>query len=128
MKLQLLLFAVTILMTIESYPKALANLISSTPIPLTDAYTTASRAAAARFSLFSRNLTNTTNHTVFPCSIQLTDQDLAQELQGVAVFGEVCIIFTVLAILVGEGLAWQKRRGARIEAEGNREDRVTFED
>lgn len=115
-------------MTIESYPKALADLISSIPIPLTDAFTTASRAAAARFSLFSCNLTNTTNHTVVPCSIKLTDQDLAQELQGVAVFGEVCIIFTVLAILVGEGLAWRKRRGARFEAEGDKEDRVTFED
>ncbi|PMD17266.1 hypothetical protein NA56DRAFT_707779 [Hyaloscypha hepaticicola] len=128
MKLQLLLFAVTILMTIESYPKALADLINSIPIPLIDAFTTASRAAAARFSLFSRNLTNTTSHTVVPCSIQLTDQDLAQELQGVAVFGEICIIFTVLAIFVGEGLAWRKRRGARFEAEGDREDRVTFED
>ncbi len=106
-------------MTIESYPKALADLISSMPIPLTYAFTIASRAAAARLSLFSRNLTNTTNHTVVSCSIQLTDQDLAQELQGVAVFGEVCIIFTVLAILVGEGLAWRKRRGVGFEAEGD---------
>jgi hypothetical protein len=128
MKLQLLFFAVTIIMTIESYRKALADLMSSMPIPLTDAFTTASRAAAARFSLFSRNLTNTTNHTVVPSSIQLTDQDLAQELQGVAVFGEVCIIFTVLAVVVREGFAWRKRRGARFEAEGEREDRVTFED
>ena len=115
-------------MTIESYPKALAALISSIPIPLTDGFTTASRAAAARFSLFSRNLTDTTNHTVVSCSIQLADQDLARELQGVAVFGEVCIIFTVLAIVIGEVLAWRKRHGARSEAEGDREDRVTFDD
>jgi hypothetical protein len=128
MKLQLLLFAATILMTIESYPKALADFITSLPITLTDAFTTYSRATAARFSLFGRNLTNTTNHTVVPCSIQLTDQELARELQGVVVFGEVCIIFTVLAIVVGEGLAWRKRRGDRVEAEGDGEDSVTFED
>jgi hypothetical protein len=128
MKLQLLLFAATILMTIESYPKALADLMTSLPIPLTDAFITFSRAAAARLRLFSHNLNKTTNHTVFPCSTQLTDQELARELQGVAVFGEVCIIFTVLAIVVGEGLAWRKRRGARTVTEGDREDSVTFED
>ncbi len=127
MKLQLLLFAATILMTIESYPKALADLITSLPLPLTDAFTTYSLAAAARLRLFSRNTTIATNHTVVQCSIQLTDQELARELQGVAVFGEVCIIFTVLAIVVGEGLAWRKRRGARFEADGDGEDGVMFE-
>jgi hypothetical protein len=127
MNLQLLLFAVTILITIESYPRALADLITSLPISLTGAFAASSRTVAARLSLFNRNLTKNSNHTVVPCSIQLTDQDLARELQGVAVFGEVCIIFTVLAIVVGEGLAWRKRRGARFEAYGNSEDRVTFE-
>ena len=128
MKLHLLLFAVTILTTTESYPKALADLITSLPLPLTDAFTTYSRAAAARLRLFSRNTTIATNHTVVPCSIQLTDQELARELQGVAVFGEVCIVFTVLVIVIGEGLAWRKRGRARFEAEGDGEDGVMFED
>ena len=112
MKLQLLLLTASILTATKSHPQVFANLVTSLsplPNPPASAYTASSW---ARLQQFSRHLTNTTNNTAVPCSTPgSTDQDLARDLQGVAVFGEVLIIFTVLTIAVGEGLAWRKKRG-----------------
>lgn len=108
MNVPLLIFITSLLTAIKSYPKVLANLVPGN----------ASAASAwARLQLFPLHVTNTTKNTIVPCSIELTDQDRVRDLRGLAVFGEVLVIFTIVAIIVGEVLAWRKRRGAGGEDE-----------
>jgi hypothetical protein len=124
MKLQLILFAVTRLMAVESYPKALANLLPS--LSSTTSFPTIAQSTSSwqRLNLFGRLPTNVANNNriASPTSVT-TDQALAQDLQGLVIAIVILLSFAILTIAVGESLAWRNKRAAR----GPGEDGVVFE-
>jgi hypothetical protein len=123
MKLQLVLFTVTILMAAKSYPKALSILLPS--LSLTTSIPTAAQSTPAwqRLHLFGRLPANVTNNKIASRTSVSTDEDLAQGLPGLVIAIVMLLSFAILIIVVGEGLAWRNERAAR----GPREDGVVFE-
>lgn len=129
MKLQFLLFTVTILTAIKSYPRVLANLISSLSSATSTLANSQSSASWARLQVLGRvptNITDNNKKETTPAPVP-TDQDRAQDLQGLVIVMVILLVFAILTIVVGEVLAWRHKGENQSPAEDN-EGRVVYED
>jgi hypothetical protein len=128
MKLQLVLFKVTILMAVKAYTKALRQFSS---FPLFNHQLSNSRPEhvfLARLHLFGRLPANVTdnNKMASPTSVT-TGQDLARDLQGIAI-AIMLLSFAILTIVVGEAArVWRGGINEQHEAPVRMESSLRFE-